>query len=134
MVTNQRAVRLNSFAVMATIDSLDFAELEYRECMDLMQELLELPQGLGVPLGRQGDVTDELGYNEDWSAVVAERMIEAGYSKETAWKCRNSAASKANKGPRKARKLHTFRDAMTGIHTLLNTVTPAKEVLEEVLC
>ncbi len=89
---------LNAFAVRAYLEGLDYSQMTYRECMDLLQELLELPQNVGIPLARQGDSTDENGYVEDFSAYVVEQMIAAGWDKEPAWKCRNSAAAKSAGG------------------------------------
>ncbi len=91
---------LNAFAVRVFLEGLDYSDLEYRDCMELLQELLRLPQSAGIPLARRGDSVDEKGHTEDFSTFVVEQMIKAGYSKETAWKCRNSAAAKAAGGVR----------------------------------
>jgi len=113
--TNRTVLTLDAFVVRAYIESLEFADMSYGECMNLIQEVLELPQYVGIPLGRQRDSVDEKGHIEDFSAFVCERMIEAGFSSETAWKCRNSAAAKSAAGvPVKTKMLkqaqHTVRD------------------------
>ena len=93
--TNKSILKLGAFAVRAYIESLDFADMSYGDAMSLLQEVLELPQQVGIPLGRRNDSVDDLGHTEDFSAFVCERMIEAGFSSQTAWKCRNSAATRA---------------------------------------
>jgi hypothetical protein len=107
--TNQRLLTLDSFAVRAYLEQVDYASLEYGECMNLLQELLELPQTVGVPLARHGDTVDEKGRPEDFSLFVCEQMIEAGFDADVAYKCRNSAASKAYKIPLKTRQIRDVR-------------------------
>ena len=129
MAFNQRTLaKLDSFAVMVALEKVNYAELSYRECMDLLQELLELPQTTGAPLGRKGDAKDKSGYIEDWSEVVVEMMIDAGYASEVAWKCRNSAASKAFKLPLKTLLLH---DSIEAARLLLARQIP-QSTMEEI--
>lgn len=103
--TKQSATKLDSSAVELALEEFEFAEMGYSECMNILQELLELPQECGVPLARQGDAIDNMGYHQDKSIEVVAAMIAAGYSQDTAYKCRNSAASKAGKVPLKDRVL-----------------------------
>ncbi len=98
-------IKLDSSAVESALKEFEFAEMEYWECMNIMQELLELPQECGVPLARKGDPVDVKGHYQDKSIEIVAAMIAAGYSSEVAYKCRNSAASKANKVPLKNRVL-----------------------------
>lgn len=117
--TNKPVLTLDAFATRAYIESLDFADMDYSSCMNLIQEVLELPQSVGIPLGRKRDSVDEGGHTEDFSLFVCERMIEAGFSKETAYRCRNSAAAKAAAGvPVKTRMLqtaqHSIREHVVG--------------------
>ncbi len=129
MAFHQRTIlKLDSFAVRTALQKLNFAELSYKECMDLLQELLELPQTTGTPLGRKNDAIDQSGFVEDWSEVVVEMMIEAGYEASVAWKCRNSAASKAFKLPLKSLLLH---DSIEAARLLLAQQIP-QPTMEEV--
>ena len=63
---------------------VDLAVWDYRQCRSYMQGILETGQLLGI------DPDDET-----WKFV--KKMEQAGWSLETAEKCRNSAASMANK-------------------------------------
>lgn len=126
--TAMPVLKLNAFAVRAYLEGLDYAELTYKECMDLLQELLELPQSAGIPLARRDDSTDERGHLEDFSTFVVEKMIEAGYDREVAWKCRNSAAAKAAGGV----KLKVFR-LREAYHQTLSAIGDTSWDLERVV-
>lgn len=117
--------KLDRFIVEHFLEHFDFASVEYRDCMNIMQELLELPASIGVPLARQGDPTDRMGYLQDFSERVVEKMIEQGYDDTLAWRCRNSAAAKAFKVPLKN---NPIEDALFAGKTKIQCNGPAVEV------
>jgi len=73
-----------AIATASTTTSIDAAEMSYRECRDHMIRILETGHLIGVDPDAE-------------TLNFVQVMADAGWSKETAYKCRNSAASMSNK-------------------------------------